>query len=122
MKAELSPVGTRHGIPWIRLGNSANKQRKKTFEGQLSELQKATMNEQTDIPTEVSVGEPIRRCDYGPQVTAFADTLIENFFLPLKASTGQSELDESKKIALAILNMFDDGVIHLIEGSDTQCN
>lgn len=26
--------------------------------------------------------------------------------------------DESKKIALAILNMFDDGVVHLIDGID----
>ena len=40
--------------------------------------------QQTDIPTEVSDGEVIRRCDYGPQVIAFADTLIENFFLPRK--------------------------------------
>ncbi|KAK6371741.1 hypothetical protein LTS17_008564 [Exophiala oligosperma] len=31
-------------------------------------------------------------------------------------SSGKTELDESKRLALAILNMFDDGVVHLIEG------
>lgn len=40
--------------------------------------------QQTDIPTEVSDREIIHHCDYGPQVIAFADTLIENFFLPCK--------------------------------------
>lgn len=32
--------------------------------------------------------------------------------------TKLSSQDESKRTALAILNMFDDGVVHLIEGSD----
>ena len=34
------------------------------------------------------------------------------------SSTDSSLQDESKRTALAILNMFDDGVVHLIEGSD----
>jgi hypothetical protein len=32
--------------------------------------------------------------------------------------SGKTELDESKQLALAILNMFDDGVVHLIESID----
>ncbi|KEF50831.1 uncharacterized protein A1O9_13118 [Exophiala aquamarina CBS 119918] len=33
-------------------------------------------------------------------------------------SSGEHELDTSKRTALAILNMFDDGVVRLIEGND----
>ena len=35
-----------------------------------------------------------------------------------RSSTHSSLQDESKKTALTILNMFDDGVVRLIEGSD----
>ncbi|OAP55738.1 hypothetical protein AYL99_09890 [Fonsecaea erecta] len=170
----------------------------------------------TQIPIEASERFSPSHSDYGPRLVAFADTLVENFFLPLKASarkppqpspatssdfrspqsvtgttqqlarlrrdclirdryrcvisrtfdfdeavrrvardgndnaqddegnllrsesgtfaplevahiipyswtivsSGTTELDESKRLALAILNMFDDGVVHLIEGTD----
>ncbi|KAJ9612775.1 hypothetical protein H2204_014910 [Knufia peltigerae] len=36
----------------------------------------------------------------------------------MNVSVGEQNLNESKKVALAILNMFDDGVIHLLEGND----
>ena len=36
----------------------------------------------TQIPIEVSEWELIRGSDYRPQLAAFADTLVENFFLP----------------------------------------
>ncbi|KIW39839.1 uncharacterized protein PV06_08413 [Exophiala oligosperma] len=36
----------------------------------------------------------------------------------MNVSVGEQNLNESKKVALAILNMFDDGVIYLLEGDD----
>jgi HNH endonuclease len=42
----------------------------------------------------------------------------------IRSLTDSSSQDESKRTALAILNMFDDGVVHLIEGVDIDrtCN
>jgi len=40
----------------------------------------------TKIPSEVSEWKSVRNCDYIPQLIAFADTLIENFFLPRRTS------------------------------------
>ena len=42
--------------------------------------------QQTQIPSEITDLDLIRSCDYGPQVSVFADTLIENFFLPCKTA------------------------------------
>lgn len=42
--------------------------------------------QQTQIPTEKTDLDLIRSCDYGPQLSAFADTLVENFFLPCKTT------------------------------------
>ena len=39
---------------------------------------------ETAIPTDVSEGALIHCHDYGPQVIAFAETLLKNFFLPRK--------------------------------------
>lgn len=38
--------------------------------------------------------------------------------MAINSSTDPPSQDESKRTALAILNMFDDGVVRLIEGSD----
>src|SRR5436305_8462077 len=38
----------------------------------------------TQIPTDASQSESITTSDYGPRLIAFAETLIENFFLPCK--------------------------------------
>jgi len=40
----------------------------------------------------------------------------------MTVQSGMLELDEPKKTALAILNMFDDGVVHLIEDIDRPRN
>lgn len=40
--------------------------------------------QQTQISYESSESNLLRSYDYGPQLTAFADTLVENFFLPCK--------------------------------------
>ncbi|KAK5442662.1 hypothetical protein LTS15_010980 [Exophiala xenobiotica] len=172
--------------------------------------------EHTRIPIDVTQDKSVSATDHGPRLIAFAELLMENFFLPLRASTkktpqpsptslfdlhnaqnmtettrrlanlrrdclirdryrcvisrsfdrneatrridqdgtqeakddegislrdkgntfatlevahiiphslmtispGEQELNESKKMALTILNMFDDGVIHLIDGND----
>ena len=41
--------------------------------------------EHTQIPTDASRSEPISTSEYGQRLIAFAETLIENFFLPCKA-------------------------------------
>ena len=57
-----------------------------TYEYARSELSRdnflAFFFQHTQIPIEVSEWELIRGSDHGPQLAAFADTLIENFFLP----------------------------------------
>ena len=40
----------------------------------------------TDIPMVISDWEQVRSQDYGPEVIAFADLLVQNFFLPRKIS------------------------------------
>lgn len=42
--------------------------------------------QQTQISTEKTDLDFHRSCDYGPQLSAFADTLVENFFLPCKTT------------------------------------
>ncbi|KAK0654984.1 hypothetical protein B0T16DRAFT_450731 [Cercophora newfieldiana] len=74
---------------------------------------------------------------YREPLFGFADHLINHFFLPLRAATGKtrspppptmlrssrskpnrSSSSDFRKAAIAILNMFDVGVIHLIEGTN----
>ena len=47
----------------------------------------------TQIPIEISEWELIRSRDYGPQLIAFADTLVDNFFLPRKTFRILSTVD-----------------------------
>ncbi|KAI0144480.1 hypothetical protein GGR57DRAFT_507531 [Xylariaceae sp. FL1272] len=60
------------------------------------------------------------RDDDGAPLRAPVDLLEVAHILPqslMKADTG-GELNDSKQAALAILNMFDTGVVHLIDGTD----
>ncbi|EHY61167.1 hypothetical protein ABEF92_001317 [Exophiala dermatitidis] len=82
--------------------------------------------QQTKISSDGSPSGSIPTSEYVPRLMAFAQTLFDNFFLPLKAAARKTPQpspaalsdDESKQLALAILNMFDDGVVHLIESID----
>jgi hypothetical protein len=47
----------------------------------------------TDIPTKISDWEQVRSNNYGPQIIAFAELLVQNFFLPRKISSALLTLD-----------------------------
>jgi hypothetical protein len=49
----------------------------------------------TQIPTKPTQSESATLSDYGPRLIAFAETLIENFFLPCKRIRTVFEIDVS---------------------------
>ncbi|OJD11710.1 hypothetical protein ACJ73_09490 [Blastomyces percursus] len=54
----------------------------------------------------------------GPFARLEVAHIIPHSIMSSKTADGEPELSASKKTALSILNMFDPGVIHLIEGSN----